>query len=108
MPARFYTLTTTTTTTTTSTTTTTTTPFLQFTVRVTSNIADPCMQGAVLTFTARSSNNAADLATAQIVNATLFKMPENTLLTGYRYVTDLSNRYNIDPTTAVLGGNSCD
>jgi hypothetical protein len=108
MPARFYTLTTTTTTT--STTTTTTTPFLQFTVKVTSNLADPCMAGALSTLTVRSSNNAASLPGAAIAGATLFRMPENTLLTGYRFVgdADLANRYNIDPTTAVIGGNACD
>jgi hypothetical protein len=92
MPARFY------------------NPFPTFTVRVTSNVADPCMAGALSTFTARSSNAAVNLQGAQIVNATLFRMPENTLLTGYRYVTDADGlgRYNIDPTTAVLGGNACD
>jgi hypothetical protein len=83
--------------------------FNTFGVAVSSNPADNCMSGPTTGFTVRSSNNAISLDFAALDSGvTLYKMPENTLLTGYYYVVGDSTRYNLNPTTAVLGAGSCE
>jgi hypothetical protein len=83
--------------------------FNLFSVAVSSNPVDNCMVGPTTGFTVRSSNNAINLDFAALdPGVTLYKMPENILLTGYYYVIGDSTRYNLDPITAVLGAGSCE
>jgi hypothetical protein len=57
----------------------------------------------------RTSNNDGSLDQASGNSSTLFQMPGNTLLTGYLFVQGqfTGEVYNINPSTAVVGGPSC-
>ena len=108
------TTTTTTTTTAAPTTTTTTAAPVEFSVSLSTSSGGVCSMTTIRTV--KSSNNDISLSDASINGAALYRMPQNTLITGYTYVAETSGgsidseTFNINSSTGVVGsgtGNFC-
>jgi hypothetical protein len=84
-------------------------PTVTFNITGSSNPSDICLNPVNYPLLVRTSNNDSSLDQASGNRSTLFQMPGNTLLTGYLFVQDSGGGevYNINPSTAVVGGPSC-